>query len=127
MWLQYAQWLNVEYILNIPCHVTPICPVGTCWVHFECAQPCDSNEPSGQTIGHILNVRRNAITMCPVGKMVNIFKICVPKMFKCTHRPKTDIIYNGPCHVTLMYPNKRSGYIQNNPLNTLERTTIFKM
>jgi len=62
-----------------------------------------------------------------VGKMVNIFKICVPKMFKYTHRPRTDILYNGPCHVTLMYPNKRSGYIRNNSLNTLERTTIFKM
>jgi len=75
-------------------------------------QLCDSNEPSPQTNRHILNVQRNAITMCPVGKMVNIFKICVPKMFKCTHRPRTGIIYNGPCHVTLMYPNKRSGYIQ---------------
>ena len=47
MWLQCAQWLNAEYILNIPRYVTQICPVGTFWVHFECAQLCDSNVPNG--------------------------------------------------------------------------------
>ena len=47
MWLQCAQWSNVEYILNILRYVTQICPVGTYWVHFECAQPSDSNVPSG--------------------------------------------------------------------------------
>jgi len=47
MWLQCAQWSNAEYILNILCYVTQICPVGTYWVHFECAQSSDSNVPSG--------------------------------------------------------------------------------
>jgi len=73
MWLQCAQQSNVEHILNIPCHVTPICPVGTCWVHFECAQPCDSNVPSGQTIGHILNVPSHVTPMYPVGKQSGTF------------------------------------------------------
>ena len=127
MWFQYAQWSNAEYILNIPYYVTQICPVGTCWVHFECAQPSDSNVPSEQTIGHIFNVQQNMITMCPVGKMLNIFKICLAKKVQCNHRPRIDWIYNVPCHVTLLYPNKRSGYIWNNVLNTLQKTTTFKM
>ena len=127
MWLQYAQWSNAEYILNISYCVTQICPVGTCWVHFECAQPSDSNVPSGQTIGHIFNVRRNAITTCPVGKMLNIFKICLAEKVQCNQRPSIDRIYNVPCHATLLYPNKMSGYIWNNVLNTLQKTTTFKM
>ena len=127
MWLKYAQWSNAEYILNIPCYVTQICPAGTCWAHFECAQPSDSNVPSGQTTGHIFNVRRNAITMCPVGKMLNIFKICLTEKVQCNQRPSIDRIYNVPCHATLLYPNKRSGYIRNNVLNTLQKTITFKM
>ena len=108
-------------------HLTPIWPVIKCWVHFECAQPSDSNVPSGQTIGHIFNVRRNVITMYPVGKMLNIFKICLAKKVQCNQRPSIDQMYNVPCHVTLLYPNKRSGCIRNNVLNTLQKTTTFKM
>ena len=127
MWLQYAQRSNAEYILNIPCYATQICPVGTCWVHVECPQPSDSNVPSGQTIRHIFNVWRNPITMCPVGKMLNIFKIYLTEKVQCNQRPSIDWIYNVPCHVTLLYSNKRSGYIWNNVLNTLQKTTTFKM
>ena len=105
-------------------HVTPMCPEIKCWVHFECAQPSDSNVPSGQTIGHIFNVRRNLITMCPVGKMLNIFKICLAEKVQCNQRPSIDRIYNVPCHVTLLYPNKGSGYIQSNVLNTAENNNI---
>ena len=65
--------------------------------------------------------------MCPVGKMLNIFKICLAKKVQCNQRPRIDQIYNVPCHMTLLYPNKRFGYIQNNVLNTLQKTTTFKM
>ena len=74
MWLKYAQRSNAEYILNIPCYVTQICPVGTCWVHFECAQPSDSNVPSGQTTGHIFNILKNLTPICPVGKVWPYFQ-----------------------------------------------------
>jgi len=65
--------------------------------------------------------------MCPVGKMLNIFKIYLAEKVQCNQWPKIDRIDNVPCHVTLMYPNIRSGYIWNNVLNTLEKTTTFKM
>ena len=74
MWLQYAQWPNAEYILNIPCYVTQICPVGAYWVHFECAQPSDSNVPSGQITGHIFNIHKNLTPICPVGKVWPYFQ-----------------------------------------------------
>ena len=65
--------------------------------------------------------------LTPVGKMLNIFKICLAEKVQCNHRPRIDQIYNVPCHATLLYPNKGSGYIQNNVLNTLQKTTTFKM
>jgi len=48
--------------------------------------------------------------------MVNIFKIYVLEKVKCKYRPRTCCFYNIPCHVTLIYPNERSGYIWNNAL-----------
>ena len=65
--------------------------------------------------------------MYPVGKMLNIFKICIAEKVQCNRRPRIDWIDNVPCHVTLLYPNIRFGYIWNNVLNTLEKTTTFKM
>ena len=59
--------------------------------------------------------------------MLNIFKICLAEKVQCNQRPSIGWIYNVPYHVTLLYPNKRSGYIQNNVLNTLQKTTTFKM
>ena len=74
MWLQYAQWSNSEYILNISCYVTQICPAGTCWVHFECPQLSDSNVPTGQITGYIFNIHKNLTPICPVGKVWPYFQ-----------------------------------------------------
>jgi len=127
-------------------HVTPMCPVIKCWVHFEYTPLCDPDMPSGYILSTFWIcpamwlqctqwVKNWAHFQCsekcdhnvPSGQMVNIFKICFPIKVKCNHESSADHIYNILCHVTLMYLNERPGYIQNNVLNTLKRWTIFKM
>jgi len=58
---QCAQWLKIGHILN---------------VHLS----CDHNVPSDQKLPNVLNVCRNAITMCPVIKTWAHFK-CLPAMW----------------------------------------------
>ena len=85
-WSQCVQWAKIRYIQNVPSYVNIMCPVGKCWSHLKCTQPCDSNVPRGYMVitftmspsiwsqcaqwghgDHIHNVPSDGITMCSVG------------------------------------------------------------
>ena len=49
-WSQCVQWEKVRYIQNVPSYVNLMYPVGKCWSHSKCTQPCDSNVPRGYMV-----------------------------------------------------------------------------
>ena len=47
-WSQCVQWVQ-----NVPSYVNIMCPVGKCWSHLKCIQPCDSNVPRDTWWSHL--------------------------------------------------------------------------
>src|ERR1700749_2103690 len=45
--------------------VIPMCPVGTCWLHFECGPQFDQNVPIENMGEKILNVQTFATSIYP--------------------------------------------------------------